>query len=362
LEGVTAVAEETPIRPAAKSAESLATKRRYTPQRLLYVGTAILILLLLATNFAVIVHLRTSILRTQEDDLKTLSLILAEQAERTFQSVDLIISSVAETIGAAGVTDNVSFDEKLAGYDIHTLLREKIIGLQQLDAVILVGHEGKVINFSRSWPIPAVDISDRRYFLAMKQDPNLKREITDPILNRTTGTWTIYLAHQVRGANGEFLGLILGAMEMRYFEDFYRAITVGAGRSVQLQRLDGVMLVRFPRSDAIGKVFSTAQHLLGDDISGTVREASPIDGQMRIKAAHRLASYPALALATETEDASLANWRSIAWLLSLGAFGCAIAIMGAAFAFGRGRSSRRCWPKRERKSGARTTSAPPLWR
>src|SRR6202035_575761 len=131
-----------------------------------------------------------------------------------------------------------------------------------------------------------------------------------------TGTWTIYLAHQVRGANGEFLGLILGAVEMRYFEDFYRAISFGKGSSVQLQRLDGVMLVRFPKSETVRKVVSTARHLLGDGMSGPVREYSTIDGLLRIKAAHRLATYPVLALATETQEAVLANWRAIAWLMS----------------------------------------------
>ena len=329
------MAEAQTIAPAAEPTPSPAAKRRYTSQRLLYVGTAILISLLLATNVAVIMHLRQSELRDEENQLKSLSLILAQQADRSFQSVDLVISSIAETIEAAGVTDSGSFEEKLAGHDVHTLLREKIIGLQQLDAVILVGHEGKVINFSRTWPVPEVDISDRRYFMAMRQDANLKSEISEPIQNRSTGTWTIYLVHQVRGANGEFLGLILGAIEMRYFEDFYRAISLGKGSSVQLQRLDGVMLARFPQTNTIGKVFSTSQHLLGDGISGTVREASPIDGLLRIKAAHRLTGYPALALATETEEAALANWRAMAWLLSLAAFGCAIAIVIAAFAIGR---------------------------
>jgi signal transduction histidine kinase len=334
LEGVTAVAEEKPIRSAAKAAGSLATKRRYTPLRLLYAGTAILILLLLATNFAVIAHLRETALGNEERHLEAVSLILSEQADRAFQHVDLVISSVAEKIVAAGVTDSASFDEKMASQDIHVLLHDKISGVPQLDAVVLVNYEGRVINFSRSWPIPKVDISDRGYFITMKADPNIGSVITEPVQNRSTGTWTIYLAHRVSGPDGEFLGLILGAIEMRYFEDFYRAISSGHDVSMQIQRLDGVMLARFPQTGSIGKVFSNATHLLQDGISGTRREPSPIDGRMRIKAAHRLTHYPVLALTTETEEAVLAAWRAVAWLLSLGAFGCAVAIAMAAFAFG----------------------------
>jgi hypothetical protein len=335
LEGATVVAEAKTIGPVAKSTQSLAVKRQHAPQRLLYAGTAILILLLLLTDVAVITHLRQQELRNGEDQLKSLSLILAEQAERSFESVDLVLSSVAAMLAAEGVIDDASLAQKMTGHDVHLLLREKIGGLPQLAAVILFDADGKTINSSRTWPTPAIDISDRGYFQILKGDPGLKDYVTEPLQNRDTGTWTIYLVHQVRGANGEFLGLILGAMEMRYFEDFYRAISLGKGASVQLQRLDGVMLARFPQSGVIGKVFATSQHLLGDGISGTVNEYSPIDGLLRIKAARRVTGYPVLALATETQDAVLANWRAIAWLLFLGSFGCAMAIAIAAFAFGR---------------------------
>jgi signal transduction histidine kinase len=329
------MAGENAIQSAARLMRSLAATRRHVPLRLLYVGAAILMLLLLATDFAVVVHLRETALRDEERHLNAVSLILAEQADRSFQHVDLVISSVAETMAAADVIDSASFTEKMAGQDIHVILQDRIRGVPQLDAVILVNREGRVINFSRSWPIPPVDISDRDYFIAMKADPNLKSEITEPVQNRTTGTWTIYLERRVSGANGEFLGVILGAIEMRYFEDFYRAISLGHNASLQIQRLDGAMLARYPPTGTIGKVFSNATHLLRDGVSGAVRERSPIDGQMRIKAAHRLTHYPVLALATETEEAMLAAWNGIAWLMSLAAVGCAIAIAVAAFAVGR---------------------------
>jgi diguanylate cyclase (GGDEF)-like protein len=314
---------------------SPASKVRTSSLRLTYVGTALLILILLAANTAVILHFRATELLDEEHHLKILGLVLAEQADRTFKYVDLVISSVAMGIAAEGVTDGASFDQKLSGQDLHLLLREKIVGVPQLDAVIVVNHEGKVVNFSRSWPIPEINISDRDFFQAMKNDLTRKNDISEPIQSRATGTWTIYLAKQVSGANGEFLGLILGAMEMRYFEEFYQAISFGNDSSAQIQRLDGVMLARFPTTNDIGKVFSSAQHLLRDGVSGTIREPSPIDGRMRLKAAHRLANYPVLVLVTETERAALANWRAMAGLMTLASFGCVISIGIAGVGFGR---------------------------
>jgi signal transduction histidine kinase len=318
-----------------KPMPSLASNPRYTPLRLLYAGTALLIVVLLATNAAVILHLRESELLNQEGQLKNLGLTLAEQADRAFQSVDLVISNVAEGIAAEGVTDGASFVRKMAGPDVHVLLREKITGIPQLVAVTVISGEGKLINFSRPWPVPEIDVSDRSYFRALKDDPTLNSYISEPVLNRVSGDWTIFLAHRVSGANGELLGLILGAIEMRYFEAFYQAISLGEGSTIALQRTDGVMLARIPPTDAIGKVFSGSQRLLRGDISGTLRERSPIDGQMRIKAAHLLTNYPVVALATKTEEAALTNWCNIARLMSLGALGCAISIAVAGFAVGR---------------------------
>jgi hypothetical protein len=68
--------------------------------------------------------------------------------------------------------------------------------------------------------------------------------------------------------------------------------------------------------------------------SGTLRERGFIDGLMRIKAAHLVTNYPVFALTTKIEVAALTEWRYIAWLMSLGAFGSAVSIVAAGFAFG----------------------------
>src|SRR5580704_2244604 len=319
----------------AKTTQLLAEKPRQASLRVLYIGTAVLILVLLAGTATVLLHLRKTEVRDQENQLRNLSLILAEQAERSFESVDLVVLSVAERIAGGGVADEASLDQGMAGHDVYLLLREKISGVPQLAAVTVIDREGKLTNSSRTWPTPDINVSDRDYFRALREDPNRKSYISQPEQNRITGAWMIFLARRVSGANGEFLGIVLGAIEPRYFEDFYRAISLGAHATMALQRSDGVMLVRFPPTDTIGKVFSNSQSLMPDGISGAGRSLSPIDGQMRLKAAHRLASYQVFALATMTEAAAMADWRDMARLISLGALGCAVAIAIAGFAFGR---------------------------
>jgi hypothetical protein len=262
-------------------------------------------------------------------------MILAEQADRSFQSVDLVISSVAAGVAAEGVTDSASFDRIMASRDVHLLLRAKMSGTPQLDAINVISRTGQVINFSRDWPVPEIDVSDRDYYKAMTADPNVKTYVSQPVQNRATGAWTIFLVHRVDGVNGELLGFVNGAVALKYFEEYYQAITLRQGSSVAILRLDGVTLTRFPRTDTIGKAYSDAQHLLHGGISAVLRQVSPVDGEVRIVAARRLSDYPLILLVSVTEEAALANWRSIAWLMSFGALGFAIAIAVATFAFGR---------------------------
>jgi signal transduction histidine kinase len=315
--------------------KSLGSNSRTPSLSLVYAGAALLILVLLVGSAIVISRLRDAAMLDEARDLKNLSLTLAEQADRSFLSVDLVLSSTIDGLMKDGVSDAALFDRQIRGYDFHQSLREKMTGIPQLDAVVVEDRDGKVINFSRFWPIPDIDNSDRDYFRALKSDPNLKSYISNPVQNRGSGTWTIFLARRVNGPKGEFLGVILGGIQLSYFEDFYRAITPAEDSSIALQRSDGVMLARFPATDAIGRTFSTAEHLLQGGSSGFMREVSPIDGRMRLKAAHRLANFPVVALATESEDTALATWRGIAWLISLAALGCALSIGIAAFAFAR---------------------------
>jgi signal transduction histidine kinase len=314
---------------------TLGPNGRGAPLRLLYTCTALLILALIATNAVVIVNFRESELRDVEVNLKSISLTLAEQADRAFQSVDLVVASVAERIADDGVTDSAAFLQKMAGYDVHRFLREKIKDIPQLNALTLVSRDGKVINFSRAWPIPAIDVSQRDYFRALRDDPDRQSYLSVPIKLPGASWWTIFLAHRLNGPNGEFVGLVVGGVDMRYFENFFRAISLDSGSSMVVMRQDGVMLARFPQTDAIGKVFASSPLLLAARAPVTVREPSPVDGQMRIKAAQGVANYPVIVIATETEQSALTTWRKFAQLILLGAAGCVASIVLAAFAFGR---------------------------
>ena len=98
------------------------------------------------------------------------------------------------------------FKRYLATRDVHFQLQDKIRDLPQIDALSLIDRDGNVLNFSRSWPTPVINVADRDYFVAHRDNPDLGPFISAPVRNRGTGTWTIYLARRVSDANGDFAG------------------------------------------------------------------------------------------------------------------------------------------------------------
>src|ERR1700678_670383 len=179
------------------------------------VGTAIMV-----GNF------RNRALFDSERELKNTALILAEQIDRSFQALERVQSSVIEKIQSLGIASSEDYARQMSGEDVNVMLKASISGLVQVDAITLINADGKLLNFSRDWPVPAVNNADRDYFKALKSDSHLTSFISLPVRNRGTGTWTVFFARKVMASNEEFLGLVLAAVELSYFEAIFGSIVL----------------------------------------------------------------------------------------------------------------------------------------
>ena len=167
--------------------------------------------------------------------------------------------------------------------------------------------------------------------------------ISKPVANRGNGTWVIYLARRLNDPNGEFMGLILGAVSLQYFENFFGVTSLGSGSSVSLVRDDGVLLARFPHSAQVGETTDGAtQRALG--AGGIIREWNAAKSQIVIRAARNLANYPLTVLTSQTEESVLVGWRRMAELLTImsGLFAVIVVIAAVVIA--------RWWRAQEREA------------
>ncbi len=134
----------------------------------------------------------------------------------------------------------------------------------------------------------------------------------EPVRNRATGTWTIHLVRRVAGPQGEFLGLILGAMEMQYFDQYYGTINLGQQSAISLFRDDGILLAGHPSPDpANARSYAEdagLMNILAATKQGNVEQRAVIADADQLIIARKLEHYPFVLMARTPVAAALAGW------------------------------------------------------
>ncbi len=266
-------------------------------------------------------------------ETSNLGVVLAEQTARSIQAVDLVLQEVQAKVRAIGVDDPSQFEHLIGTEEIHRFLADRLKVLPQADAIGLVDASGKLINNSRSWPMSAVDVSDRDYFKYWHDRPGGSVFIGAPTISRVTGARSFFLTRRIDGPDGAFLGLVISPIDVRYFENFYEAIALQEGGSVAVLRRGGTMLARQPQTDdMMGQRLASQSpfYLRVDEGGGIYRSPGYVDGLARVVSIHPLRDFPLVVVVTMSEDAVLADWRRQSLLI---AFGTLCTIIGFALLF-----------------------------
>ena len=274
----------------------------------------ILLIAVIAAGTALMVnHFRERALANSTRELGNTALLLARHLDQELEELELAQEKVIQHVHSLGIASREDFEREMSGRDVHLLLTAKIDALPHIGRLSLVGPDGKLINSSYAWPVTDVNVADRAYFKSLKSDPQLATFLSEPVRSRLTGAWSIIFARKVVGSTGEFLGLVLGGIELAYFEQFFASVALGEDASIAMFNRDGTLLARHPRVDSmIGHNLATVplfRHPLLKESHGTTRLISQVDGQDRLVAAHSVSHFRVVMMAATTTSAALADWR-----------------------------------------------------
>jgi diguanylate cyclase (GGDEF)-like protein/PAS domain S-box-containing protein len=323
-------ADDDPQLPEAEleAAARAALPHAYRPQprKWWMLSGIVLVGLIVCGSIAAILASRERALTLAERQLQNLALVLAAQATTTFEIIDRVQTSLVEQIVTAGIRSPEEFEQKFSTFETHLMLKDKHLGLPHVGAFTLVNAQGQIFNFSRSWPVSNINVSDRAFFQILKADKTRTSLISEPISKRATGAWIVPLARTIRTLDGKFAGLLLAAVDLKQFEKEFQQILLGEHGSIALLRDNGVVLARYPRIDSIiGQTFHAATGSLGDQQAGTVRLIGAMDNKDRILSSRRLARFPFIVAAGLESDAALADWRKeAATITAFALFSCGL--------------------------------------
>jgi diguanylate cyclase (GGDEF)-like protein len=222
------------------------------------VGGAIALAIIFAINAVVSAYLlRQNTVDDRAEQISTLSLILAEHTSQILFSANTVLQSIEDVIEVERIQTEKGYREFATSKKSFELLEEKTRSNSILDVATFVGSDGKVLNFSRSFPAPEINLSDRDYFAYLKANNDPNTFYSAPVRNKGNGKWVFYLAKRVNGKNNEFLGVILTGVSVEVFSELYEriGINIGEGVGITLYRTDKTLLTRWPLvEDLIGKV------------------------------------------------------------------------------------------------------------
>jgi hypothetical protein len=316
---------------------------RLAPRRRLLAGiaaggwllrlSAMLIVLAGSGVGAVIWQLREEAGEDARRDSANLSIMLAEQTARAVQGIDIVLQAVMEDIDKHDWRTPGEFRRVIATERVHARLRQQLAQIPQADALSVIGADGYLTTTTRMWPMGELYLGDRDYFRHFADGGGKDIFFGQPVRNRVTDTWTIYVARRLTGPEGEFLGLVVAAVGLEWFDRVFGTINLKRDERLFLFRQDGLSLARYPAApERVGRKLPDSSPWYGVVARGGGNYDSPgsFSGQPSLAAVSPVGAYPLFLSVLISYDAIYARWRSQATMLGSGAailLGCAIVLM-----------------------------------
>lgn len=313
--------------------------KNLSPSRIATALGTLLILIVAAVVGGSIWLLRGRMIDQWSDHLTSASVALASHSAQTISSAYIVLDGIADRVKAAGVTDAKALRKAMGTTEIHQMLRDNMAGSPQIDVTTIVADDGQVINFSRSYPPPPINLADRDYFRIHQEERSVGIFISNAVQNRGNKKWTFYISRRLNAPDGSFIGMVLVGISSEFYTKFFERLAVGEGASVALFRSDLYMLARWPHSDdLIGKSFENTDvfRMFRPYPGGVIQTTrpNPADPETELKrliAIRSVEDYPLVVTLSVPEDVYLADWRRMAAVIGSVGGGTAAALALAFF-------------------------------
>ncbi|WP_315719897.1 MULTISPECIES: EAL domain-containing protein [unclassified Bradyrhizobium] len=266
---------------------------------------------------------RERALNSATRELENTVLLLARHFDQQMEDLGAIQRDLANYVRLSRIDTSVRFKEQMGTAAVNAMLKGKLSAVSYVGGVSIFDSDGNLINSATAWPVPPVNVADRTYFKRLKSDPTAPQLLIEPVVSRVTGTNVAVIALKLTAPNGEFLGVISRTLEPVNVERFFASVALGPDAAISMMHRDGVLLARYPRHEGmLSQNYKDApifRQILAGDGNTTGIFSSPVDGEHRIGASHRLTSYPLIVTATTTVSAALADWREqMRFLIAVG--------------------------------------------
>ncbi len=186
-----------------------------------------------------------------------------------------------------------------------------------------------------SYAVPRYEASaaGRPFFAAHRASTRDDLLVGKPYRVEPHGEWVVPLSRRLVHADGSFAGVVVGALSVRYLQQYLERFDLGPDGLLALNTRDATVLVRRPYSESAlgaelqGSALYREHYALAD--AGSFTAASPLDGVLREYSFVHSQRFALLVVVGQARSHVLAAWGRLAVLDALAVAAVVALLVGA---------------------------------
>ena len=237
--------------------------------------------------------------------------IAVEHTNKVFEEIEVLFSSIE---GITNARTRWALKEEQA--QIHVRLKQIVGNVPDLRSIWLFDLNGEPVVSSSVFPAPALNNSDRDYFVAQR-DPDTGTFIGKVLVPRIGGEPFFSVSKKWLDSSGAVAGISAVAVPSNAFEKFFASLSGSAAASYAIIREDGAVLARYPVPTAPDIVLSEnsgfRRAIAARAQTARYTTVSAVDGLKRRFEVRHLARLPIYVTSSLEEISIWREWGE--WLL-----------------------------------------------
>jgi PAS domain S-box-containing protein len=253
-------------------------------------------------------------------ELGNMARTLAEQAEGSLQLADLLLRETVQWYEHERPAPSEAANARLA---------MRVAGLPQVREVRILDAHGIPRFRSRTLPHDDASLSDRAYFVAHRDHPQLGVVVSDPLITQIEGRPAFVMSRRLDKPDGRFDGIVQAVVDLDAFQHVYQAIDLGRGSAITLLREDGTLFVRQPQiPHGMGRRFP---EMVATPSNPAGLVLNTMDREPRFVGMAQVRGFPLVVTVSRDKNIALEAWRGEAWHVAVRTM--ILTLLGAAAIF-----------------------------
>ncbi|MDZ4202295.1 MAG: PAS domain S-box protein [Gallionella sp.] len=241
---------------------------------------------------------------------RNISSLLEQHLVDAVEMIDFSLIAAVEEIQRQNANGGVNA-QALNGYLAQLKARlPDVMSMRMADA------QGQVKYGNGVTPDTRVNVADREYFIAQRDNPQAGLSIAKPVLARIDKKWVVIMSRAIHLPDGSFGGVVYANISLEQFSKIFSKLDIGKNGVIALRDKEFGLVVRHPEPQnieaSIGNKAASSEFLeltQAGQTTGNYIATQPIDNIERVVTFRKPASLPYYIIVGLSTEDFLAEWR-----------------------------------------------------